>query len=107
MSSGNLHIQMRISYGVTNLLERTASSEHCEGATERDLACSSKTCCDTYHIALCDTAVEEAIRICFLKYACLGCAGKVSIQYQNVRILSAELLQRVAIAFSCCDLLYF
>ena len=107
MSSSNLYIQMGISYGVTNLLKCTSCREHREAAAERNLTCSSKACRDTYHIALCDTTVEETIRVCFLKYACLGCAGKVSIQYQNVRILSAKLLQRVAIAFSCCDLLYF
>ena len=91
MGSADLYVQMGISHCVTDLLKGTSCSKHSEGAAEGDLSGGSDASCDTYHVSLCNTAVKETIRICFLKYACLGCSCKVRIQYDYVRVLCAKL----------------
>ena len=107
MGSADLHIQMRIAYRVAHLLIRAACSEHRKGAAERNPSCRSDSGRDAYHIGLCDTAVKEAIRERLLKYAGLGSSRQVSVQYDDVGVLRSQLLQSIAIAFSCCNLLYF
>ena len=76
----DLYVQLRITNGVTNLLVSTACSEHSESACERNFACCSKTCSDTYHVTLCDTAVNVTLREYLFEDTSLSCTGKVSIQ---------------------------
>ena len=107
MSGADLHIQMGITNRIADLLKGTACRKHGKGADERDLACGGKACCDAHHVALSDTTVDMSLRKCFLENTGLGGSGQVRVQNDQIRILCAVLCQRVAVALSCCDFLYF
>ncbi len=101
MGRADLHIQMRISDRITHLFKCTSRREHSEGTRERNLARRN-----SHHIALCDTAVDMAFRECLLEYSRLGCRRQVGVQYNDVRMLFSQFGQSIAVALSCCDLLY-
>ena len=107
MGSADLHIQVGITHGVADLLKGTACRKHGKGADKRDLACGGKACCNAHHVALSDAAVDMSLRKCFLENTGLGGSGQVRVQNDQIRILCAVLCQRVAVALSCCDFLYF
>ena len=75
----DLYIQMRVTYGVANLLKGSSCCKHCKAADKRNFTGRSKSCCHSHHITFCDTTINMSVRVCFLKHACLGCCCKVSI----------------------------
>ena len=105
MGSTDLHIQMRITDGVTNLLEVPSCRKHCKGTDKRNLTAGSKSCRNTCHITLCDTAVYMAVRKSLLKHACLGSACKVCIQHYQIREISTTLGKCITITFTRSDFL--
>ena len=79
MGCSNLYIQMRVTYGVTNLFKSTACRKHGKGTCKGNLSYCCKTCCNSHHIAFCDTTVDKPVGICFLKNTGFGCCRKVRI----------------------------
>ena len=107
VGSTDLHIQLRITDGITYLLIGAACSEHRECAGKRNLSCCGEACCDAGHIALCDTAVDMSVRKLLLEHACLGGICQVRIQDDHVVIFLAKFNQSTAVACPGSDLLYF
>ena len=107
MSCTDLDIQMRISYGVTDLLVSTSCCKHSKCAGKRNLTCSCKTCSDSYHVALCDTAVDVTLWKFFLEHSCLSSCSKVSVQNNKILMFFTKFHQSCAVACSCSDFLYF
>ena len=79
-----LNIKMRIADGIAYLLKCSAGGKHCKRAAERDLARRCNACRDSDHVALCDTAVEEALRECLLEFYRLGRLCKVCVENDHV-----------------------
>ena len=67
VSCSDLYIQLRISDGVTNLLISTSCCKHCKSTCKGNLTCGSDSCCNTHHVALCDTAVNVTLREFFFQ----------------------------------------
>ena len=107
MSGADLHIQMGITNRIADLLKSPSCRKHGKGADERDLACGGKACCDAHHVALSDAAVDMSVRKCLLENTGFGSCCQVCVQNDQIRILCAILCQRIAVALSCCNFLYF
>ena len=107
MSGSNLHIQMRITDGVSHLLKGTACCKHGKRTHEGNFSCCGKTGCNACHITLCNTAVDVAIRKYFFKHTGFGGFSKVSIQNHEIFMLFSQFHQSVSVTLSGSDLLYF
>ena len=81
MCSADLNVKVGIADAVAYDLERSACREHREGACEYELAGACDTSRYAHHVCLCDTAVEESVRVSLLEDACLGRCRKVSVEY--------------------------
>ena len=90
MCRTDLHVQFRVSDGVSDLLKCTACRKHCERACKWYLSGCCKTCCHTHHITLCDTTVDKSLRMCFFKHTGLCSCRKVCIQYNYILMCSSE-----------------
>ena len=97
MGSADLHIQLGIANGVTNLLKSTASRKHSEAGCKRNFTGSSKTRCNGHHVAFCNAAVKVAVGICLGKHAGLGRTCQISIQNNHIGMLSAQRYQTLAV----------
>ena len=73
MCRTDLYIQMRISDGVTHLLESTSCCKHCKRAHKRYFSTGRKSCCDSCHICFCNSTVDMPLRELFTENFCLGC----------------------------------
>ena len=91
MGSSDLHIQVRISNGVSDLLKGTSCRKHGKGTCKRHFSRCCQSGCHTDHIALCDSAVNEPFWIGFLEDSCLSRCCKVCIQYNDLRMLRSKL----------------
>ena len=105
MGGADLHIQMRISDGIAHLFIRAARRKHSEGRCKRDLAYRSQPGRDSHHIRFRDTAVDMAIRKCLLEGIRFGGIGQICVQNHQIGVLRPEFGKRLAVSFSCRDLL--
>ena len=102
VGADDLDVQLRITNGVADLLKRSACGEHGKGRRKRNFTAGSQTGSNADHVALCDAAVKETLRVCFFEDARLGGSSKVCIQNDDLRVFSGERGNGLAKAFSCC-----
>ena len=102
MGSTDLNVEMRISDGVSHLLECSSCCEHCEGAYEGDLTGKGKACCNAHHVGLCDTAVDMSVGISFSENTGLGSCCKVCIKYYELGKFFCQILKSISVALSGC-----
>ena len=86
VSCSDLYIQLRISDGVTNLLISTSCCKHCKSTCKGNLTCGGDSCCNTHHVALCDTAVNVTLREFFFKHTRLCSCSKVSVKNDKILV---------------------
>ena len=102
VGADDLDIQLRITDGVADLLKRSACGKHGKGRRKRNFTAGGQTGSNADHVALCDAAVKETLRVCFFEDARLGGSSKVCIQNDDLRVFSGERGNGLAKAFSCC-----
>ena len=96
----DLYVEVRVADAVADLLKGSAGGKHRKAGGKRNHTRRGKPCRNTHHIALGNAAVEEAVGIRRLEFAGLGRLGKVCVEDNEVRILCAELDQRVAVCLT-------
>ena len=101
----DLHIQMRITNGVTHLLEITSRRKHGKGTDKRYLTAGRKSCRNACHITFRNTAVDMSVGECFLKDACLGSPCQVGVEHYQIRIFRTARSKCITITFTCSNLL--
>ena len=84
----NLDIETRICDRVAHLLISAAGGEHGEGIGKRHLAAGGQTGSNADHIGLSDTDVKKLVGKRLGKAVGHCCTGQISIQYNQLWILT-------------------
>ena len=100
VGAADLHIKLGIGDRVADLLIGTACAEHGKGGAEGNKAHGGKASADIHHVALGNTAVEEAVRISGFEMLGHCGAGQVSIQHHNLIIGGTQLYQSLAVCLA-------
>ena len=100
----DLDVEVGVANRVTHLLKCSACGEHCKARCENGLARGCDTCCNADHVALGDAAIEKSFGMCLFELYGFGCLCEVGVQNHEI-IFVGELNERVAVAFTGCDLI--
>lgn len=103
MGRTDVNVEMGIADGIPDLLERAPGGKHRKGRAEYFLTRSRNACGDANHVALGNSAVEEAIRIRSFEPARLGCCREVGIQDHKVVALGAQRHKLLTVADASGD----
>ena len=106
VGGADLHIQVGVANGVADLLVGTGRGEHGEGRSKGNQAGGAQACGHTHHVGLGNAAVKEPVGECLAEDTGLGGTGQVSIQDNDIVVLSAQLSQSCAVAFAGSDLFH-
>ena len=103
VSCSDFYVQMWVTDRVSYLVKATSRSKHSKSACKWDFTGSSKTCGNTEHIVLGNTAIEKSLRKFLLKNTCLCSSSEVRIKNYYVIIDSTEISERVSVCFTGCN----
>ena len=105
VGSRNLHIELRVADGVSNLLIGSAGRKHRKRTCKRHAAGRSDAGCDTDHVLLRNAAVDVTLRKCLAEYRGLRGTCEVRIQNEEVLVLFTKLREGSAVALASRNLL--
>ena len=97
MAGHDFDVQVAIGDGLANLLPGPAGRENGEGAGKGDFAAHRQARGGPHHILLGDADVEKPVFKDLAEHMCLGRAGQVRIQNDDVRVFLSQTGQDLAI----------
>ena len=99
----NGHIESGVGNGVADLLIGAPCRENGKGVGEGLQAAGREAGCDAGHIRFCDAAVKKPVGEFCGEELAHGCAGKIRVENDKLRILFSKLGQSLAIGVAGSD----
>ena len=105
VGADDFYISMRVSQGISNLLECSAGGKHSERVDKNSLAAGGKARRHSHHVGLGDAHVPGPLRIKRGKFISPGAALQVRVQNHDVGV-AADFGQRFAVSGTGGNLTY-